>query len=44
MPDEQEEGLTVEAVGFMRVEADLAASKDNIALTAEAIKNAIIGK
>lgn len=40
----QEEGLTVEAVGFMRVDADLAASKDNILLTAEAIKNAVVGK
>ncbi|GAA5969384.1 hypothetical protein JCM8115_003121 [Rhodotorula mucilaginosa] len=39
-----EENLTIEAVGFMQVDADAAATKDNIALTGEAIKNAIIGK
>lgn len=40
----QEEGLTVEAVGWMEVDADLAATMDNIALTAEAIKNKVLGK
>ncbi|GAA5875130.1 hypothetical protein JCM3774_001646 [Rhodotorula dairenensis] len=39
-----EENLTIEAVGYMRVDADAAATRDNIALTGEAIKNAIIGK
>lgn len=34
----------IEAVGYMRVDADVAATKDNIALTAEAVKNAIVGK
>ncbi|BGP55302.1 hypothetical protein JCM8202_000621 [Rhodotorula sphaerocarpa] len=40
----EEEGLVMEAVGFMRVEADAGAMKDNLALTGEAIKNAVVGK
>lgn len=43
-PVPQEEGLVMEAVGFMRVEADAGAMKDNLALTGEAIKNAVVGK
>ncbi|GAA6044425.1 hypothetical protein JCM8097_006452 [Rhodosporidiobolus ruineniae] len=40
----QEEGLTLEGVGWMEVAADLASTKDNLALTGEAIKNAVVGK
>ncbi|BGP48783.1 hypothetical protein JCM10450v2_004659 [Rhodotorula kratochvilovae] len=40
----QEEGLKLEGAGWMEVDADLAATKDNILLTAEAIKNKLTGQ
>ncbi|GAA6017958.1 hypothetical protein JCM10207_002719 [Rhodosporidiobolus poonsookiae] len=40
----KEEGLTVEGIGWMEVAADLAATKDNLTLTAEALKNQLFGK
>ncbi|GAA6049692.1 hypothetical protein JCM3770_004412 [Rhodotorula araucariae] len=40
----QEEGLTLEGAGWMEVDADLAATKDNILLTAEAVKNKLTGQ
>ncbi|BGP16851.1 hypothetical protein JCM10213_003329 [Rhodosporidiobolus nylandii] len=39
-----EEGLVIEGVGWMRVAADAASTKDNLELTAEAIKNKIMGQ
>ncbi|GAA5897649.1 hypothetical protein JCM6882_000060 [Rhodosporidiobolus microsporus] len=40
----KEEGLTVEGVGWMEVAPDLASTKDNLVLTAEAIKNKVTGQ
>ena len=40
----QDETLTLEAAGWMEVDADAAAMKDNIALSAEAIKNKLTGQ
>ncbi|KPV77836.1 uncharacterized protein RHOBADRAFT_66053 [Rhodotorula graminis WP1] len=40
----QDEGLTLEAAGWIEVDADAAAMKDNLALSAEAIKNKLTGQ
>ncbi|TNY21888.1 phosphatidylethanolamine-binding protein [Rhodotorula diobovata] len=40
----QEEGLTLEAAGWMEVDADAAAMKDNLMLSGEAIINKLTGK
>ncbi|GAA5826380.1 hypothetical protein JCM11251_002341 [Rhodosporidiobolus azoricus] len=40
----KEEGLTVEGVGWMEVAPDAASTKDNLVLTAEALKNKLTGQ
>ncbi|GAA5993407.1 hypothetical protein JCM10908_002652 [Rhodotorula pacifica] len=40
----EEEKLTIVAVGYMQVGPDAASTKDNIALSAEAIKDTVVGK
>lgn len=43
-PCSQEEGLTIEGVGWMEVAPDVGGMKDNLLLTADAIKNKILGQ